>query len=89
MVWENPNGERNECLDTLVYSLAAIDHKIQALGAQPYRKLREYRAKQKELNTKVEESIKTKAEQQPVQKEKQKSKPKKKGLSALNNRNWF
>lgn len=89
MVWENKNSERNECLDTLVYAIAAIDHKIQAMGANPYKKLREHRLKQKlkndpALNTNVEESINTKAEQQPA-----KRKKKNKGLSALNNRNWF
>lgn len=51
--WElRVEGSRNEALDCIVYGLAAIDHKVNAMGAQPYKQLRIHDHRQKNLQQK-------------------------------------
>lgn len=88
--WElRVEGSRNEALDCIVYGLAAIDHKVNAMGAQPYKQLRIHDHRQKEL---AAEKPKYKEEEilnKPTTPTKKKSSPKKKGISQLRKGGWF
>ncbi|WP_320707904.1 terminase gpA endonuclease subunit, partial [Enterobacter cloacae] len=63
LVWRLKKGQkRNESLDCLVYGLTAISYAQSQLGTQPFRKLREHKART------LPQKINKPEESQPVQK---------------------
>lgn len=84
LVWRLKKGQkRNEALDCLVYGMIAVVYAQSKLGTQPFRKLREHKAKANENTKYSKEAINKNEEPTPTT-----TKPAKRRRSGMGS-NWF